>query len=100
MNFGTRLKLLSSLFGRCFQEAIGEDINHQHFITLISEKLPQRVLYQLYMLKAQDEEWIVSKLRHLLGKHISAMEMANLEFSQAPTQSKHYPSLGQNDHPR
>ena len=81
-------------------EAIGEDVNHQHFIALISEKLPQRVLYQLYMLKAEDEEWTVSKLRHLLGKHISGMEMANLEFSQAPTQSKHHSSLGQNDHPR
>ena len=33
-------------------EAVGEDVNHRHFIALISEKLPQRVLYQLYMLKA------------------------------------------------
>jgi len=49
-------------------EAIGEYINHWHFIALISEKLPQRVLYQLYMLKAED--WTISKLRHLLGKHI------------------------------
>jgi len=81
-------------------EAIGEDVNHRHFIALISEKLPQRVLYQLYMLKAEDEEWTVSKLHYLLGKHISAMEMANSEFSQAPAQSKHHPSLGQNDHPR
>ena len=24
-------------------EAIGEDVNHRHFIALISEKLPQRV---------------------------------------------------------
>ena len=31
-------------------EAIGEDVNHRHFIALISEKLPQKVLYQLYML--------------------------------------------------
>ena len=26
-------------------EAIGENVNHRHFIALISEKLPQRVLY-------------------------------------------------------
>ena len=52
------------------------------------------------MLKAEDKERTVSKLHHLLGKHISVMEMANLEFSEAPTQSKHHSSLGQNDHPR
>jgi len=32
-------------------EAIGEDVNHRHFVALITEKLPQKVLYQLYMLK-------------------------------------------------
>jgi len=32
-------------------EAIGEDVNHRHFVALITEKLPQKVLYQLYMMK-------------------------------------------------
>ena len=81
-------------------EAVGEDVNHRHFIALISEKLPQRVLYQLYMLKAEDEEWTVSKLRQLLGKHITAMEMASLEFLQTPTEFKHHSSLSQNDNTR
>ena len=43
-------------------EAMGEDINHCHFVALITEKLPQKVLYQLYMLKAEGEEWTVPKL--------------------------------------
>ena len=79
---------------------MGEDVNHRHFIALISEKLPQRVLYQLYMLKAEDEEWTVSKLRQLLGKHITALEMASLEFLLTPTESKHHSSLSQNDNTR
>ena len=57
-------------------EALGEDVNHRHFVALISEKLPQRVLYQLYMLKEEEEDWTVPKLCQLLGKHISALEMA------------------------
>ncbi|XP_065908838.1 uncharacterized protein [Dysidea avara] len=67
-------------------EAIGEDTNHRHFIALINEKLPQKVLYQLYMLRADGEEWTVTKLRQLLGKHIVAMEMASTEFSQTNSQ--------------
>ena len=64
-------------------EALGEDVNHRHFVALISEKLPQRVLYQLYMLKEEEEDWTVTKLRQLLGKHISALEMAaGTDFSQ------------------
>ena len=57
-------------------EALGEEVNHRHFVALICEKLPQRVLYQLYMLKDEGEDWTVPKLRQLLGKHISALEMA------------------------
>ena len=66
-------------------EAIGENVNHHHFVALISEKLPQKVLYQLYMLRADGEEWTVPKLRSLLGKHITALEMAGSEscFTQA-----------------
>ena len=63
-------------------EAIKEDVNHQHFIALISKKLPPKVLYQLYILQEEAEEWTVAKIRHLLGKHISAMEMGGAEFSQ------------------
>jgi len=59
-------------------ETIKEDVNQRHFIAKASTKsaLPA------YMLKAEDKERTVSKLHHLLGKHISAMEMANLEFSE------------------
>ena len=60
-------------------EALGEDVNHRHFVALISEKLPQRVLYQLYMQKEDNEEWTVAKLRQLLGKHITALEIADRE---------------------
>lgn len=43
-------------------EAIGENVNHHHFTALIFEKLPQKVQCQLYMQKAEDEEWTVPKL--------------------------------------
>ena len=33
--------------------AIGEGVNLQCFITLIDEKLPQKVLYQLHMLQEE-----------------------------------------------
>ena len=41
------------------------------------------------MQKPEDEEWTVTKLRILLGRHISAMEMAGSESSdhEAPTSS-------------
>ena len=67
-------------------EALGEDIEHRHFVALITEKLPKAVLYQLYMMKGE-EDWTVAKLRELLGKHITAMEMAGGEIhhpSQLP----------------
>ena len=43
-------------------EAIGEDESHCHFVALIFEKLPQKVLYQLHIQKADNEEWTVEKL--------------------------------------
>ena len=66
-------------------EANGENVNHRHFVALISEKLPKKVLYQLYMQRADGEKWTVPKLRSLLGKHIIALEMAGSEscFTQA-----------------
>ena len=57
-------------------EALGENVDHRHFVAMISEKLPQKVMYQLYMLKPDGDEWTVSKLRQLLEKHITALEMA------------------------
>ena len=57
-------------------EAVGENANHRHFVSLILDKLPQRVRCQVYMQKPDDQEWTTSSLRHLLGKYISAMEMA------------------------
>ena len=66
-------------------DTIGENVNHCHFIVLIFEKLPQNVRCQLYMQKPEDEEWTVPKLRQMLGKYISAMEMAGNESSDDPT---------------
>ena len=71
-------------------EALGENIEHCHFVALITEKLPQKVLYQLYMMKGEDP-WTVAKLQELLGKHISAMEMAGGE-SQPPLKTTHKPT--------
>jgi len=71
-------------------EAVGENVNHRHFVALISEKLPQKVLYQLYMLKGDGEEWTVPKLRQLLGKHITALEMAGGDLSSSSGRPKHY----------
>lgn len=68
-------------------EAIGENIDHRHFVSLILEKLPQKVRYQLHIQKPEDEEWTVAKLRLLLGRHISAMEMAGSESFEVPTNS-------------
>ena len=48
------------------------------FVVLITEKLPQKVFYQLYIIKG-DEAWTVDKLRELLGKHITALEIADSE---------------------
>ena len=60
-------------------EAIGESVNHRHFIALIFDKLPQRVRYQLFMQKPEGEVWTVPKLRLSLAKYISAMKMAGSE---------------------
>ena len=66
----------------------------------------QKVLYQLYMLKGDNEEWTVSKLRQLLGKHITALEMAGGEFylSRPPIRlnsGKHFqPEGGRLSNPR
>ena len=69
-------------------EALGENIEHRHFVALITEKLPQKVMYQLYMMKGE-EPWTVAKLRELLGKHIGAMEMAGGELQPPPTRPTH-----------
>jgi len=70
-------------------EAMEEDINHRDFAALISEKLPQKVLYQLYMLKSDEEEWTVSKLWQLLENHITTLEMAGDEPHPTPILVKH-----------
>ena len=57
---------------------------------MILDKLPQRVRWQLYMQKPDDQEWTTSSLRQLLGKYISAMEMVEetvrLPRDQVPRQ--------------
>ena len=80
-------------------EAIEEDVNHSHFIALITEKLPQRVLYQLYMLKGDGEEWTVPKLYTLLGKHITALEMAGSESRTTQIPAKPQGKFSQSGHP-
>lgn len=53
-------------------EAVGENVNHRHFVALISEKLPLKVLYQLYMLKGMTkngrcpnyDSWWENTLQH------------------------------------
>jgi len=80
-------------------EAVGENVNYRYFVAIISEKLPQKVLYQLYMLKGDNEEWTVPKLRQLLGKHITALEMADGEcyVPQSPVRlsgGKHFQPEG------
>jgi len=67
-------------------KALGENYKHRHFVALITDKLAQKVLYQLYMMKGE-EAWTVAILRELLGKHITTIEMAGGEFhsqSQPP----------------
>ena len=66
---------------------MGENIEHHHFVALITEKLPQKVIYQLYMMKGE-EAWTVKKLRELLGKHTTTMELAGGESHQI---SAHFP---------
>ena len=49
--------------------------------TVLKTKLPQKVLYQLHMLKADNQEQtVVPKLCQLLGKHISELEIAGGEL--------------------
>ena len=79
-------------------EAIEENINHRHFVALILDKLPQKVRYQLYMLKPENENWSVPKLRELLRKHISAMEMASNNESLEPSASPGQPRMSQRYH--
>jgi len=69
---------------------LGKNIEQRHFVALITEKLPQKVVYQLYMMKGE-EAWTVAKLRELLGKHITALEMAGSELQPQFT-SVHKPS--------
>ena len=76
-------------------QAIRENIDHRHFVLLILEKLPQKVRYQLYMQKPEDEEWTVTKLRVLLGRHISAMEMAGSEEGPVTHSNRDRPSESQ-----
>jgi len=44
-------------------QAIGESTDHRHFVLVILEKLPQKVKYQLYMQKSEDEKWTATKLQ-------------------------------------
>ena len=53
---------------------------------------------QLIVDSHQDEDWTVPKLCQLLGKHISALEMAaGTEFPQTSTHSDHNMQVGQSE---
>ena len=57
-------------------QAIGEDIERHHFVTLIKSKLPYEVMHQLNMQQDDDTVWTDENLRWLLGRFISASECA------------------------
>jgi len=72
-------------------EAVGENTDHRHFVSLILDKLPQWVRCQLYMQNPDDQEWTTSSLRQLLGRYISAMEMTEGENHDSQGTSSHAP---------
>ena len=87
---------------RCL-EAVGERVDHRHFVALILEKLPQKVRCHLYMQKSEDEQWTVPSLRQLLGKYICALEMAgsdNPDDQTATNNSTRLPSRNRPTYPR
>ena len=64
---------------------MGERVDHCHFVALILEKLPHRVRCHLYLQKSEDEKWYVPSLRQLLGKYISALEVAGNDNPEEQT---------------
>jgi hypothetical protein len=57
-------------------EALGEDINHGHFIPLIMSKFPREIILRLEELKASGN-WTTSTLRQTLKKIVESKEAAD-----------------------
>ena len=71
-------------------EALGEDIDHKHYITTIKRKFPVSVIAHIEQQKDINEEWTVKKLRKTLQRYITSKEIA--EHHQPTTNSQNnYP---------
>ena len=57
-------------------EAIGQNVNQDVFISIITSKLPSDVMIKLEIQKGSPEKWSVARLRELLKSYISARESA------------------------
>ena len=60
---------------RCLS-ALGEDINHRHFVSLLLSKLPKDVVIKLEEMKGPTEVWSVQLLWKNLQAHLTARENA------------------------
>ena len=61
-------------------EALGEDIDHQQFVSLIKRKFPQTVNEHItHHNKNPDEAWTVKKLRKAIRNYITTKEIATQE---------------------
>ena len=63
-------------------EALGEDIEQKHHITVIKRKFPFAVIRHIEQQKEVDEIWSVKKLRDALRKYIMTNEIAELQQPQ------------------
>ncbi|XP_077989885.1 uncharacterized protein LOC144444346 [Glandiceps talaboti] len=83
----TRLRSLHDALERHLRslEALGQNVNQEIFISMITSKLPKEVLLQLEMQKGADSRWTVMKLRKLFELYITARESAERQSTAAAT---------------
>ncbi|XP_070550259.1 uncharacterized protein [Ptychodera flava] len=74
---------------------MGQDVNQDIFVSLITSKLPKEVLFQLEIQKGREDKWTVQKLRQLLGSYIGALESAE-QFPSASQDKRNFKSLSLN----
>lgn len=74
-------------------EALGEDIDHKHYITTIKRKFPMVVIEHIEQQKNIDEEWTVKKLRKALLKYITSKEIAGHHQPTTNTYNNHREDL-------
>lgn len=58
-------------------EVLKEDIDQHIFVSMIRNKLPSDVLFQLELLKGADNKWTVQKLRDVLKQYIVSREKSD-----------------------